>query len=550
MTKLLTGSPAFLALEAHKGRIGATHLREFFAENPRRAHDSSVELGDLLFDYSKHRVTDDTIRLLVRLAEERGVRERRDAMFAGEALNLTEGRAVLHVALRARGRAFHVGGRDVSTDVREVLTRLRELSERVRSGQHVGHTGKPITDVVNIGIGGSDLGPRLVCDALRPYWKPGLRAHFVSNVDGAHLARTVRDLSPETTLFIVASKTFTTQETMTNAESARRWLVESLGDAGAVREHFVALSTNLDAVKAFGIAPENVLGFWDWVGGRYSLWSAIGLSIAIVVGFEAFDELLAGAREADTHFETAPFERNIPVLMGLLGVWYANFFGADTHAVLPYDQYLDLLPAFLQQLDMESNGKSVDREGRRITTYATGPVVWGAPGTNGQHAFYQLLHQGTRLVPADFIVSARSHHSMGDHHDKLVANCFAQTEALMLGRSEADVLAELEKAGMPEDLRRALAPHRTFEGNRPTSTLMMDQLTPHALGRLLALYEHKVFVQGVIWDVNSFDQWGVELGKVLAGRLLPELSGGSPVTAHDASTNALVERYRARRRAT
>ncbi len=544
----LSESPAFRALGDHHRAHAGAHLRDFFAADRARFQSFTVALGDLLFDYSKHRVTRETMSLLVALAEERGVTTLRDAMFAGKRINVTENRAVLHVALRDRsGRPILVDGKDVMPDVRRVLAQMRTFSEKVRSGEHKGHTGKPITDVVNIGIGGSDLGPHLVSDALKPYWKPGLRAHFVSNVDGTHLAETVKGLSPETTLFCVASKTFTTQETMTNAESARHWLLSGLRDTKAVERHFVAISTNLPAVKAFGIDPANMFEFWDWVGGRYSLWSAIGLPIALAIGFDAFDALLAGAYEADRHFEAAPLAENIPVLMGLLGVWCMSFLGAETHAVLPYDQYLELLPAFLQQLDMESDGKSVDREGRRIRTYTTGPIVWGAAGTNGQHAFYQLLHQGTRLVPADFIVSARSHNPLGDHHDKLVANCFAQTEALMLGKTESEVLEELAKGKLSPEEQKALAPHKTFEGNRPTSTFLMDQLTPHALGRLLALYEHKVFVQGAIWDINSFDQWGVELGKVLAGKILPELSGAAPAGSHDASTAGLIAQYRERR---
>ena len=544
----LSESPAFRALGDHHRAHAGAHLRDFCAADRARFQSFTVALGDLLFDYSKHRVTKETMSLLVALAEERGVTTLRDAMFAGKRINVTENRAVLHVALRDRsGRPILVDGKDVMPDVRRVLAQMRTFSEKVRSGEHKGHTGKPITDVVNIGIGGSDLGPHLVSDALKPYWKPGLRAHFVSNVDGTHLAETVKGLSPETTLFCVASKTFTTQETMTNAESARHWLLSGLRDTKAVERHFVAISTNLPAVKAFGIDPANMFEFWDWVGGRYSLWSAIGLPIALAIGFDAFDALLAGAYEADRHFEAAPLAENIPVLMGLLGVWCMSFLGAETHAVLPYDQYLELLPAFLQQLDMESDGKSVDREGRRIRTYTTGPIVWGAAGTNGQHAFYQLLHQGTRLVPADFIVSARSHNPLGDHHDKLVANCFAQTEALMLGKTEAEVLEELAKGKLSPEEQKALAPHKTFEGNRPTSTFLMDQLTPHALGRLLALYEHKVFVQGAIWDINSFDQWGVELGKVLAGKILPELSGAAPAGSHDASTAGLIAQYRERR---
>jgi glucose-6-phosphate isomerase len=545
----LTDSPAFRALSDHRLGVAAAHLRDLFASDPSRFETFSLALGDLLFDFSKHLVTKETLSLLVKLAEERQVRPKIDAMFAGEAINITEHRAVLHVALRNQSnRPVAAGGRDVMPDVRRVLAHMKQFCEQVRSGAHKGFTGKPITDIVNIGIGGSDLGPHMVSDALKPYWQKGLRAHFVSNVDGTHLVETLKPLSPETTLFCVASKTFTTQETMTNAESARDWLLTGLKDAAAVKNHFVAISTNTAAVSKFGIDPANMFEFWDWVGGRYSLWSAIGLPIALVAGFDAFEQLLAGAYEADEHFRSAPFEQNIPVTMGLLGIWYGNFFGASTHAVLPYDQYLELLPAFLQQLDMESDGKSTDRDGRRITTFTTGPIVWGAAGTNGQHAFYQLLHQGTRLVPADFIVSAQSQNPLGDHQDKLVANCLAQTEALMRGRSEVDVLLELERAGMDEKTRKALAPHRVFEGDRPTSTFFMDKLTPHALGRLIALYEHKVFVQGAIWDVNSFDQWGVELGKVLAGKILAEIPDGATPGDHDGSTKGLLARYRAKRK--
>lgn len=521
------------------------HMRRLFEDAPRRFAELSLELSDLLFDYSKHRVTEETIELLMDLARERGVEAARDRMFSGQAINFTEGRAVLHVALRnGSSRSFSVAGKDVMPDIRGVLSRMKSFTDRLRSGNHTGHTGKPITDIVNIGIGGSDLGPHLAAEALRPYWKPGLRAHFVSNIDGSQLVDTLRDLSPETTLFCVASKTFTTLETMTNARSARQWLVDGLGTPEAVRKHFIAISTNVEAVRSFGIDPENMFEFWDWVGGRYSLWSAIGLPVALVTGFDAFEELLGGAHEADEHFRTAPLERNIPVLMGMLGIWYANCFGAETHAVLPYDQHLALLPAHLQQMDMESNGKSTDRQGRRIRSYATGPIIWGKPGTNGQHAFYQLLHQGTRLVPADFIVCLRPHHTLIDHHQKLVANCFAQTEALLRGRTADEVSLDLQRSGLPPERAAELVPHRTFDGNRPTSTFVMNQLTPRALGRLIALYEHKVFVQGVIWDVNSFDQWGVELGKVLADRILGELQGGAVQgTEHDASTRALMERY-------
>jgi glucose-6-phosphate isomerase len=545
----LTDSPAYRALLEERDQTAPLHLNELFAQNSKRFEEFSVELSDLLFDYSKQRVTQQTLARLLDLAHERGVPAAIEAMFTGQPINFTEGRSVLHVALRNRSNLpVQVGGRDgrdVMPEVNGVLAQMRSFCERVHSGQHVGHTGKRITDIVNIGIGGSDLGPHLVVDALRPYWQPGITAHFVSNVDGTHLTETLRKIKPESTLFCVASKTFTTQETMTNAESAKRWLLTSLGAERAVREHFVAISTNLEGVSRFGIEPANMFAFWDWVGGRYSLWSAIGLPIALTLGFDAFEELLAGAHEADRHFRSAPLDKNIPVLMGLLGVWCSNFLGIESHAVLPYDQYLELLPAFLQQLDMESNGKSVDAQGERIASYTTGPVVWGAPGTNGQHAFYQLLHQGTRLVAADFIASIRTHNPLGDHHDKLLANCFAQAEALMRGRSEADVLSELERAGKNAAQRKQLAPHRVFQGNRPSNMFLMEKLTPRALGRLLALYEHKVFVQGVIWNINSFDQWGVELGKVLAGNILTELTGQGPASnqAHDASTAGLIARY-------
>jgi len=543
----LTDSPAYRALLAERDQTASTHLNQLFAQNPKRFDEFSVELSDLLFDYSKQRVTEHTIAKLLELANERGVPAAIEAMFSGLQINFTEGRSVLHVALRNRSNSpIQVGGRDgrdVMPEVNGVLAQMRTFCERVHSGQHVGHTGKRITDIVNIGIGGSDLGPHLVVDALRPYWQPGITAHFVSNVDGTHLAETLRKIKPESTLFCVASKTFTTQETMTNAESAKRWLLTALGSERAVREHFVAISTNLEAVSRFGIEPANMFAFWDWVGGRYSLWSAIGLPIALTLGFDAFEELLAGAHESDRHFRSAPLDKNIPVLMALLGVWCSNFLGIESLAVLPYDQYLELLPAFLQQLDMESNGKSVDAQGERVLSYTTGPVVWGAPGTNGQHAFYQLLHQGTRLVAADFIASIRTHNPLGDHQDKLLANCFAQAEALMRGRSEADVLSELERAGKNAAQRKQLAPHRVFQGNRPSNMFLMEKLTPRALGRLIALYEHKVFVQGVIWNINSFDQWGVELGKVLAGNILTELTGQGTAGSHDASTAGLIARY-------
>ena len=509
----------------------------------------SHEAAGVFVDWSKHRVTDETLRLLAALAKQADVEGARDAMFSGAKVNLTEGRAVLHVALRNRSnRPILVDGEDVMPAVNAVLAKMRAFTERVRSGAWTGHTGKAITDVVNIGIGGSDLGPVMVTEALKPYARRDLTAHFVSNVDGTHLAETLRRVDPERTLFVVASKTFTTQETLTNARSARAWLLERLGaDASAVARHFVALSTNAKEVAAFGIDTANMFEFWDWVGGRYSLWSAIGLSIALAIGMDAFEELLAGAHEMDEHFRAAPLERNLPVVLAMLGVWYANFFGAETHAILPYDQYLHRFAAYLQQGDMESNGKRVDRAGRPIEGYTTGPIVWGEPGTNGQHAFYQLVHQGTRLVPCDFIAPIESHNPIGDHHPILLANFFAQTEALMKGKTEDEARAELESQGLPKERVEALAPHKVFPGNRPTTSILVQKVTPRTLGALVAMYEHKIFVQGVVWNVNSFDQWGVELGKQLANRILPELSAPGAVTTHDASTNGLIALYKARR---
>ena len=544
----LTESPAWQALAAHRREIDATPMRLLFAADPGRFERFSLRLDDLLFDYSKNRITAETMRLLVALAEQAGVRGEIDAMFAGERLNRTEGRAVLHVALRNRSaQPMRVDGRDVMPDVRRVLARMRLFSAAVRSGSWRGHTGRAITDVVNIGIGGSDLGPAMVCDALRPYAQPGLTAHFVSNVDGTHLAETLGRLDPETALFIVASKTFTTEETMTNAESARAWLLDRIGSPDAVARHFVAVSTNAKAVQAFGIDTDNMFEFWDWVGGRYSLWSAIGLPIACALGIDRFEELLTGAHEVDEHFRTAPLPENIPVVMALLGVWYSGFHGAHAHAVLPYDQYLRRFAAYLQQADMESNGKSVDREGRPVGDYHTGLVIFGESGTNGQHAFYQLIHQGTRLIPCDFIAPVASHNPLGRHHSILLANFFAQTEALMRGKTEPEVSAELERSGASPAAIAALLPHKCFAGNRPTNSLLFDRLTSRTLGRLIALYEHKIFVQGVIWNIFSFDQWGVELGKQLALVILPELGGDAPVGGHDGSTNALINYFKSRR---
>ena len=542
----LTESPAWKALEAPHRDLAGRGLRSLFADNPRRFEKYSLRLGDLLFDYSKHRITDGTLRLLLDLADQAELRKKIDQMFAGERINITERRPVLHVALRnSRDRPILVDGDDVMPAVHGVLDRMRRFSHAVRSGEWTGHTGERITDVVNIGIGGSDLGPVMVTEALRPYWQDGLRVHYVSNIDATDLAETLSDLRPETTLFTVASKTFTTPETITNATSARQWLLDARGDRAAVARHFVALSTNARKVSEFGIDAKNMFEFWDWVGGRYSLWSAIGLSIACAIGFDRFEQLLAGAHETDEHFRTAPFSENIPVIMALLGIWYSNFHGAESHAILPYDQYLHRFAAYVQQGDMESNGKGVDRSGERIRDYTTGPVIWGEPGTNGQHAFYQLLHQGTRLIPCDFIAPIRSHNPIGRHHDILLANFFAQTEALMKGRTASEVRAELGSAGMAD--REDLVAHRSFEGNRPTSSFLFQELTPHALGRLIALYEHKIFVQGVIWNINSFDQWGVELGKQLAKTILTELHGDDPVTTHDSSTNGLINYYKEHR---
>jgi len=569
----LVQTPAYQALLEHKKAFDvhgdALHLRDLFAKDPERFARFSIEAGDLFLDYSKHRITQDTMRLLFDLARQQKVKEWTEKMFTGEKINGTEGRAVLHVALRNRSNTpILVDGKDVMPDVNAVLAKMRTFTERLRSGEWKGHTGKRITDVVNIGIGGSDLGPVMVTEALKPYWqgrKPGespLRAHFVSNVDGTHLAETVRELDPEQTLFIVASKTFTTLETMTNAESAREWLLGKLGAAGAARssearartqaannddavaKHFVAVSTNAKEVSKFGIDTENMFGFWDWVGGRYSLWSAVGLSIACVIGMDHFEQLLDGAHAMDQHFRSAPLEKNLPVIMALLGVWYGNFFGAQSHAILPYDQYLHRFAAYFQQGDMESNGKGVDKSGARIRDYDTGPILWGEPGTNGQHAFYQLIHQGTRIIPCDFIAPIKSHNPLGRHHEILLANFFAQTEALMKGKTEAEVRAELEKAGTPEEKLEALVPHKTFTGNRPTSSIMVPMFTPRVLGQLIAAYEHKIFVQGTIWNIYSFDQWGVELGKQLAVAIMPELEGSGEVGSHDASTNGLINRFK------
>jgi glucose-6-phosphate isomerase len=542
----LTEMPAWHALSRHHADIAPKTLREMFSADPSRFAKFSASQDDLLLDYSKNRVTEETLSLLLDLARQSDVEGWREKMFAGEHINFTEDRAVLHVALRNRsGRPMKIDGADVMPQVNAVLAQMKEFCGAVHSGAWKGAKGDKITDIVNIGIGGSDLGPLMAAEALAPYKVPGLTSHFVSNVDASHLHATLKRCKPETTLFIVASKTFTTQETLANARSARAWLVETLGDA-AVAKHFVALSTNAKAVGEFGIDTKNMFAFWDWVGGRYSLWSAIGLSIALSVGFDRFEEMLAGAHEMDEHFRTAPLEKNLPVLMALLGVWYVDFFDADTQAILPYDQYLHRLAAYLQQADMESNGKGVTRDGKPVD-YATGPILFGEPGTNGQHAFYQLIHQGPRIIPCDFIAAAQSQNPIGDHQAMLLANFFAQTEALMKGRTAEEARAELSAAGFSGEKLEAAVPHRVFTGNRPTNSILYKTLDPRTLGRLVALYEHKIFVQGVIWQINSYDQWGVELGKKLAGAILPELAGDQPVTSHDSSTNGLIAHYKALR---
>ncbi|MFN4242471.1 MAG: glucose-6-phosphate isomerase [Tepidisphaerales bacterium] len=544
-------SPAWKALEAHYPTVADLHLRDLFAADPDRFRKFHLTFtpargGPMLLDLSKNRITEETWRLLLELARERDVAGMARRMFTGEKINVTENRAVLHVALRNRSNTpIVVDGRDVMPDVNGVLARMKTFTLAVRGGTHTGRTGKPITDVVNIGIGGSDLGPMMVTEALRPYGDDRkLRVHFVSNVDGSHLAETLKRVSPDTTLFLVASKTFTTQETMTNAETARQWFLQSGASEADIRKHFAAISTNEAEVRKFGIDPANMFGFWDWVGGRYSLWSAIGLPIALYIGWENFEELLAGGHEMDQHFLTSPYERNLPVALALIGIWYNNFFRpphgpAQTLAILPYDQYLWRFAAYFQQGDMESNGKSVQRDGTPVD-YSTGPIVWGEPGTNGQHAFYQLIHQGTKLIPCDFIAPVETHNPLrgGLHHRILLSNFFAQTEALMKGKTLEEV--RRENPGISD----ALAAQKVFPGNRPTNSLLVQKITPRVLGHLIALYEHKIFTQGVIWNINSFDQWGVELGKQLAKAILPELDGTGEVTTHDSSTNGLINWYK------
>ncbi|WP_257668902.1 glucose-6-phosphate isomerase [Parapedobacter tibetensis] len=539
-----TETQAYKYLSNHYVDIAPKHLKDLFKADAARFDKFSISFGDILFDYSKNRIDDTTKALLLQLARECKLDEAIKAMFAGDAINETENRAVLHTALRnSSGDPMLVDGKDVMPEVKAVLAKMQAFSEKIISGEWKGYTGKPITDVVNIGIGGSDLGPVMVTEALKPY-KTHLNSHFVSNVDGTHIAETLNGINPETTLFLIASKTFTTQETMANAHTARQWLLDSGAPQIAVAKHFVALSTNSKAVAAFGIDTQNMFEFWDWVGGRYSLWSAIGLSIVLSIGYDNFEELLKGAYVTDDHFSTTPFEENIPVIMALLGIWYNNFFDAETHAILPYDQYMHRFAAYFQQGDMESNGKYVDRNGNR-TTYQTGPIIWGEPGTNGQHAFYQLIHQGTKLIPTDFIAPVQSHNPIDEHHTLLLSNFFAQTEALMNGKSETEVANELEANGKAQTEIEKLKPFKVFEGNRPSNSFLVKKITPFTLGSLIALYEHKIFVQGIIWNIFSFDQWGVELGKQLAGKILPELREVNEVSSHDSSTNGLINRYKA-----
>jgi len=522
-------------------------MRDLFKDDPRRFETFSRQHGGLLVDFSKNIITKDTFAMLMNLARAAGVEDWRDRMFAGDKINSTEGRAVLHVALRNRSsRPILVDGKDVMPEVNAVLAHMRQFSYDVRSGSWKGYTGKPITDIVNIGIGGSDLGPVMVTEALKPYQKPGMRGHFVSNVDGTHIAETLSRLNPETALFIIASKTFTTQETMKNAQTAKAWFLESAKDKSAIARHFVALSTNARDVAQFGIDPANMFEFWDWVGGRYSLWSAIGLSISLLIGQDHFEQLLAGGHAMDEHFRTAKLEDNLPVILAMLGIWYNNFFGATTHAILPYDQYMHRFPAYFQQGDMESNGKSVSRQGQAVD-YQTGPVIWGEPGTNGQHAFYQLIHQGTKLIPCDFLAPIETQNPKSDHHQILLSNFFAQTEALMKGKTADEVRKELIAAKMEGPALEALLPHKVFAGNRPTNSIMFQKLTPFTLGQLIALYEHKIFTQGIVWNINSFDQWGVELGKQLAKAILPELEKPGKVSSHDSSTNGLINYFKANR---
>lgn len=538
-----TQTQAYQYLTDHFIEINNLHLRGLFADDTERFNKFSLEWNDILLDYSKNRVTDKTIALLIQLAKECGLKDAIDAMFGAEQINETESRAVLHIALRNQGNErIVVDGVDVMPDVKAVLDKMEMFCDSVISGSWKGYSGKAITDIVNIGIGGSDLGPVMVYESLKSY-RNHLKLHFVSNVDGTHIAEALKEVNPETTLFLIASKTFTTQETMANAHSARDWFLANGGSAEGVAKHFAALSTNAKAVSEFGIDTKNMFGFWDWVGGRYSLWSAIGTSVALGIGFSNFKALLTGAHDMDKHFRKSEFDQNMPVILALLGIWYNNFFEAESHAILPYDQYMHRFAAYFQQGDMESNGKNVDRNGEPVN-YQTGPVIWGEPGTNGQHAFYQLIHQGTKLIPCDFIAPAQSHNKIGSHHTLLLSNFFAQTEALMNGKTHDEVVAELQASGKSETEIEKLAPFKVFEGNRPTNSILVKKITPETLGALIAMYEHKIFVQGIIWNIFSFDQWGVELGKQLANKILPELESDAQISTHDSSTNGLINQYK------
>ncbi len=531
-------------LTEHFKKIKNIHMKDLFAEDPARFKNFSIRFNDIFVDYSKNRITEETIKLLLELAEETNLRDAIEKMFTGDKINETENRAVLHVALRnTENTPIYVDGKDVMPEVNAVLNKMKDFSEQVISGEWKGYTGKQVSNIVNIGIGGSDLGPVMVTECLRPYAKEGLSVHFVSNIDGTHITETLKRLNPETTLFMIASKTFSTQETMSNAFSARKWFLNYAKDQKHIARHFVAISTNTEKVEAFGIDRDNMFTFWDWVGGRYSLWSAIGLSIACYIGYENFAELLQGAFEMDRHFRYAPFGENIPVILALIGIWYVNFFGTQSEVILPYDQYMHRFPAYFQQGNMESNGKSIDRNGKKVN-YQTGPVIWGEPGTNGQHAFYQLIHQGMKLIPADFLAPAISHNPISEHHTILLSNFFAQTEALLHGKTKKEVIEELKKEGKTNDEIRKLYPYKVCEGNRPTNSILFKKLTPKILGNLIAMYEHKIFAQGVIWNIFSFDQWGVELGKQLAQKIQSELGDDKPVDSHDSSTNGLINAYK------
>jgi len=544
-----TQTAAWKALESHFLTIEKQEMKQLFADHPERFQAFSLQFEDLLVDFSKNRITAKTLELLLELAEQTHLSANIAALFKGDPINETEQRSVLHMALRNRSnRPILVEGKDVMPEVNRVLDKMKAFSGKLLSGEWKGYQEQKITDIVNIGIGGSDLGAVMVTEALKPYWQEGIQSHFVSNVDGTDIVETLKGLNPGTTLFIISSKTFTTQETMTNAHTARKWFLDTAREEAYIPQHFVAVSTNSDGVQKFGIATENMFEFWDWVGGRYSLSSAIGLSIACTIGFTNFKELLEGLHAMDEHFRTTPSDKNLPVILALIGIWYNNFFGAETEAILPYDQYLHRFPAYFQQGNMESNGKYVDRNGQKVD-YQTGPIIWGEPGTNGQHAFYQLIHQGTKLIPCDFIASANSHNPTGEHHEILLSNFFAQTEALMKGKSAEEVEGELTKAGLSESAIKALLPYKVFEGNRPTNSLLLQQLTPRTLGILIALYEHKIFVQGAIWNIYSFDQWGVELGKQLAKGILPELQNDETIESHDASTNGLINAFKQMRKA-